>query len=268
MKKLIVFLFLLTFPLSAMPRVLVSVAPQKFLINRIAQDRVEVEVIVPDGVSPHSYEPTPRQSLGLQKSCIWFRVGETFEKRLVPVLSKKMDIIDQRDGVDLLPTCGCCHDIDGYDSHIWLSPDILKQLSSQITVTLSEKFPESALFFQANCALLHADLQALDQILEAQLTQAASKTLLVTHPAFGYFCRDYGLIQLSIEQEGKEPTAKQLIEILKDAKEASVSCVLLQRQYNQKGGERIAKALGVKTHIVDPYREDVLDNLREIAQIL
>lgn len=251
-----------------MPKVLVSVAPQKYLVSRIADDRIEVDVIVPSGASPHTYEPTPRQAMALQKGTLWFRIGESFENKLAKVLEKKMVIVDQRDGIELLPTCGCCHSKDGYDSHIWLSPRLLKQLASQITLALSAKFPESSHFFKENLITLHQELDELDALIALELEGKACEAMLVSHPAYAYFCRDYGLHQIAIEQEGKEPSAKQLLNILKQAKEAEIHSVLLQKQYSQKGGERIAKALGAKIILVDPYQEDVLDNLRQLASIL
>ncbi|MBS0623054.1 MAG: zinc ABC transporter substrate-binding protein [Verrucomicrobia bacterium] len=268
MKKFLLIFLLLSSSLFAKPRVLVSVAPQKHLISRIAEDRILVDVIVPEGVSPHSYEPSPRQTMIIQRSTVWFRIGEGFEKRLVSTLGSKLHIVDQREGIPLLPTCGCCQDIEAYDPHIWLSPSLLKQLACQMTSVLSQHFPESGPYFQANLQRLLADLDDLDTKITALLKGKQGTSILVTHPAFGYFCRDYGLQQISIEQEGKEPSVKQLMDILEQARQADVHSVFLQKQYSMKGGERIAKALGAKVVLVDPYREDVLDNLRQFAEIL
>jgi len=268
MKKFLILLLILGAPLFAKPRVLVSVAPQKYLLSRLAGDRISVDVIVPEGVSPHSYEPSPRQTMVIQRSAVWFRIGEGFEARLVPTLKSKLHVVDQREGIDLLPTCGCCHDVEGFDPHIWLTPALLKHLSTQMAQVLSQHFPESAPYFAINLRTLHAELEQLDETISVLLRGKEGSSVLVTHPAYGYFCRQYGLHQIPIEQEGKEPSAKQILSILDQARRADVHSVLLQKQYSMKGGERIAKALGAKVVLVDPYREDVLDNLRELAAIL
>lgn len=268
MRFLCLAMLLWTSSLIAKPHILVSVAPQKYLISRLAADRIHVDVIVPDGMSPHTYEPTPRQTIVIQKSSIWFRIGEGFEQRLLAALGSRMDIVDQREGIELLPTCGCCHDREGGDPHIWLSPALLNHLAVQMEQILSVHFPESALFFKDNLATLQSELRDLDVAIITLLQERAGATILVTHPAFGYFCRDYGLHQISIEQEGKEPSAKQLLAILERARRDDVHSVFLQKQYSTKGGERIAEALGAKTVLVDPYREDVLDNLRHFAELI
>ena len=268
MRYVLFFCLLLTMPLLAKPHVLVSIAPQKYLVSRLAGDRLAVDVIVPNGSSPHTYEPTPKQTLTCQKSCIWFRIGEGFEQRLVTMLGATLHVVDQREGLALLPACGCCHHMMSDDPHVWLSPPLLKQLATQMADVLCVHFPESASFFRTQLTELHSELDALDNTLRTLLKDRWGETILVTHPAFGYFYHEYGLHQLSIEQEGKEPSPKQLMDTIAQAQAAHVKLVVLQRQYNTKGGDRIAHFLGARVWMMDPYREDVIDNLREFAHIL
>ncbi len=269
MHRFFLILLLLSASLYAQPRVAVSIAPQKYLVERIAEDRLLVDVIVPDGASPHSYEPTPKQTVTLQKSSVWFRIGEGFEQRLVGVLAPKMIIVDQREGIDLLPASGCCcSNKDAHDSHIWLSPTLLKSQAKQITTVLCQRFPESAAFFQNNFKSLSLELDQLNDEISEMLEGRKGTTMLVSHPAFGYFCREYDLKQISIENEGKEPTTKQLLALIEEARDAEIGAVFLQRQYNVKGGERVAHALNAKVVMVDPYREDVIANLKFLAEVL
>ncbi|MCH9609212.1 MAG: High-affinity zinc uptake system binding-protein ZnuA [Chlamydiales bacterium] len=269
MRKIFLLFFFSFIPLSAQPKILVSIAPQKYLVEQIGEERVSVEVIVPDGASPHTYEPTPRQAIGLAKGEIWFRVGESFEHRLIKILNrKKVDIVDQREGIDLLPLECCCHSVEAHDSHIWLSPSLLKLQGKQITRVLSEHYPESTSFFEKNYAALCLKLDTLDQEITSLLENREGAALLVTHPAFGYFCREYGLKQISIEQEGREPSSKQLINLLAEARTASIRSVYLQKQYSVKGGQKIAKELNAKTVMIDPYKEDVIANLKFLAETL
>ncbi len=267
MRKIFLLIILFSEVLVAQPRVLVSVAPQKFLVEQIAQDRVKVDVIVPDGASPHTYEPTPRQAVALGKGDVWFRIGESFETRLIKILESKMEIIDQREGLDLLKD-GCCGCKDSSDPHIWLSPALLKKEAEQITEVLSRRSPESAPFFRKNYAVLCKKIDLLDEEIAFLLRDKWGEAILVSHPAFGYFCRDYGLRQIAIEADGKEPSTKRVLELLKEAREASISSVYLQRQYSMRGGERIAKELQAKVIMVDPYEEDVISNLKLFAKTL
>lgn len=262
------FLFLLSFiflpySLQAELKILVSIAPQKYLVERIAEDKVSVSVIVPQGANPHSYEPTPKQMVAAKEGHLWFRIGESFELRLAPTL-KKCKIYDQREGIDLIQfNCGCCHDLNAYDSHIWLSPRLLKIEAQQITQALCSELPEHASLFEANLARLCNDLEALDTEFKSYSFPAA---VLVSHPAFGYFCRDYGLEQISIEMEGKEPTPYYLTQLLNRANTEKFKTVFLQKQYNVKGGKRVADEIGASILFVDPYAENVIENLKFIAK--
>ncbi len=268
MRLLLFFLFIFCLPVcDAAPKVLVSVAPQKFLVETIAKNHVEVVVLVPSGASPHSYEPSMRQMMEAFEGKIWFRIGEGFETRAQSVLSTQMDIVDQREGVHLLP-CGCHHqDRDAHDSHIWLSPNALKIQAQTITKALSRHFPDLTSFFEKNCSLLCHELDALDEEIRSLVASCQCRTVLVSHPAFGYFCRDYGFVQLSIEIEGKEPTPKQVTLLLQEARKAGIHRVYVQPQYNQKGAVRVAQELHATLETIDPYQEDVIASLRKIAQL-
>lgn len=259
-----IWLFLLfTMPaLGQQIPVLVSIAPQKFIVEQIGKENVSVSVIVPTGANSHSYEPSPRQIVAMKEGKLWFRLGETFEERLVKVLPHTF-IIDQREGIDLIG-CSCCTG-GGADPHTWLSPRLLIIQARQIAHVLSEYDPLHASFYKKNFYLLEEQLIALDHEMRT-LLRDAPKIVLVSHPAFGYLCRDYGLQQLTIEMEGREPTPRYLTTLIAKARELNIKTVFVQKQHPVRGGERIAKELGVPCVTLDPYAENVIENLKEIAQ--
>jgi len=265
MRAFILFLLLsIGFTAHGAIQVVVSIAPQKFLVQRIGQEHVAVQVIVPEGASSHTYAPKPKQMLSTQKSEVWFRIGEIFEQQMLPCL-KGTEIVDQREGVELISSKGCCcHEAD--DPHIWLSPRLLMIQSQQIADTLSARDPEHIKLYQENLQALLAELKILDQELSEMFGKSNRQVIMVSHPAFGYFCRDYGLEQLSIEMEGREPSPKYLTELLNRARREKIETVFLQKQHYPKGGKRVAKELGAKAVFVDPYAEDVIENLRALAK--
>lgn len=257
--------FLLSTTLWADPlKVLVSVAPSKFLVEEIGKDKVSCEKFVPAGASPHSYEPTPKQLLEATKAHIWFQIGEGFEARSQSLAGSNMEIVNLREGLDLISSCCCCH--DAYDPHIWLSVRLLKIQAKNITDSLSRHLPEEAPFFNANLALLNKKLDRADQEIKTLFEKSEKKSILVSHAAFGYFCRDYGIKQLSIEHEGKEPSPKQMTQLLLLAKQEKIACIFLEPQHSAKGGLRMAHELKIKTEWLDPYQENVLENLLTIAK--
>ncbi|MCP5469169.1 MAG: zinc ABC transporter substrate-binding protein [Chlamydiales bacterium] len=252
-------LLLLSSALIARPVVLVSVPPQKFIVEKVAGKSVDVSLIVPAGASPHSYEPTAKQVNSLASASIWFCIGEDFETRLLSALSVR--VFDQREGVDLLRAC-CCH--DGADPHLWLSPSIVRSMATQVCSVLSEELPEKRVFFEENLAVFLRDLERVEQKLSERVFPSA---ILVSHPAFGYFCRDFGIEQLSIEMEGQEPGPRQVTDLVLRVRALGLHSVFLQKQYSLKGGLTIARELGLKRVFVDPYAENVLQNLSYLGEV-
>lgn len=260
MLRILFFLVLFSCTAWGNTQVLVSIAPQKFLVEEIGSDHVSVEVIVPAGASSHSYEPNVRQMSALSKGDIWFRMGESFEDRLVKIFSK-MIIVDQREGIELL---GCrCH--GGSDPHTWLSPRLLKIQAQQIARVLSEYDPDHVTYYQENLTRLENELENLDAEVAAILANAP-RTILVSHPAYGYLCRDYGLKQLPIEMEGREPTPRYLSNLILEARTLHIDKVFLQEQHSVRGGKRIAQELGARYIFLDPYAENIIANLKHIAE--
>lgn len=244
--------------------ILVSLAPYRFFVEQIAGDDFRVETIVPSATNPHAFEPTPSQMKQMGKASIWFRIGEPFETKLVSVLQRRgLVVSDLRKGIDLMGSL-CC---EKADRHIWLSPSRVKEQVSLIEHVLSKQYPAKKALFQENSEILCKKLDALDEDIR-HLLKSKKQTILVSHPAFGYFCSDYKLEQLSVEQEGKEPKPKYLEAILEKAISQNVKIAFELPQYNNKGTQMIAKKLHLALHSVDPYSADYFDTMKQLAQCL
>lgn len=279
LKQLILLIALFLLPLSAIQAadssryILVSVAPHAFFVKKIAADTVTVGLMVPAGTSAHTFEPTPKQMLAASKADIWFCIGESFETRAIKALkahNPSLEISDLRQGVEMItadPLSGlcCCH-ANCQDLHIWLSARQAKIQAKTIAETLSKRYPENTALYQKNLAAFINELTALDQEIEKILSPLKNRLLMVSHPAYAYFCRDYQLSQLSIEFEGKDPTPQQLNNILIKARAAHISRVYVQPQYNSKGARLFAQELKAAIVTLDPYSEDYETSMLEIAR--
>lgn len=254
---------------------LVSVAPHKFFVEKIVGNTAHVRLMVPAGASSHTYEPTPKQVIAASKAKIWFCVGEQFEQRALKALkvhNHEIKAVDLRQGVAMIsadPMTGhcCCH-ANSQDLHIWLSARQAKVQAQTIADLLIACYPEHADLYHKNLQKFLAELNELDLQIEALLEPLQNRILLVSHPAYAYFCRDYQLTQLSIEFEGKDPTPQQLNRILNLAREAHVGKVFIQQQYSSKGARLFAKELQAKIVLLDPYAEDYLNSMLQIAQAI
>lgn len=251
--------------------VTISIAPYKYFVEAIAGNTVQVGLLVPPDTSFHHYEPTPRQVLQTGTADIWFRIGESFEGRAIQALTShypNLKIIDLRDHVDLI-TVGhehrhCCH-ADGADLHIWLSARQAKIQAQDIAKALIEVYPENKELYQNNLNKLLKQLDDLDHEIVEILKPLQNRTIMVAHPAYAYFARDYQLTQLPIEYEGKDPSSKQLMRILEQARTAQIKTIFIQREYSIKGPSLVAKELGANIVELSPYSENYFMMMRDIA---
>lgn len=255
------------------PHILVSVAPHKYFVEKIAGDTVTIGLMVPAGASAHTYEPTPKQVLAASHGDIWFIIGESFEARASRSLlahNKTLALIDLRQGVDMITadplTGACCCHANCQDLHIWLSARQAQIQAKTIADTLSARYPQNSQLYQKNLELFINELQKLDQQINTLLAPLKNRMIMVSHPAYAYFCRDYNLTQLSIEFEGKDPTPLQLTNVLNKARAAQTKKVYIQAQYNSKGAKLFAKELGAEVVNLDPYSEDYIKSMLEIAK--
>jgi zinc transport system substrate-binding protein len=262
-------------PIPQKPLILVSIAPYRFLAERIAGSEFEVQTVVPAASNPHSFEPTSSQVTEMNRGQLWFRIGEPFELKILPILQSRnpdMAVTDLRDGIELIEeqhelSCKHCS-MDHLDRHIWLSPKLAKEQSILIKNALAKKFPEQTETFEKNLSKLTDELEALDGEIREILRPVEKRTLLVSHPAFGYFCKDYDFVQLSVEYEGKDPRPKHLEEILKKAISESAELALALPQHNNKGAQLIAEKLHMPVRLIDPYSADYFETMRKLANLI
>ena len=252
---------------------LVTVPPHKFFVDQISEHTIPVQLMVPVGASSHTYEPTPKQILSAVKADMWFTIGESFEPKATRALASynpQLQIVDMRQGVNLIRDdghhhCCACHP-GAEDVHYWLSAREAQAQALTIYNALSARYPEKKEIFTRGYQKFISDLKALDSELSTTLQPANGRAILVSHPAYSYLLRDYGMGQISIEFEGKDPTPLQLTNTLRDAKNAKVTKVFVQPQYPSKGATLIGREIGAKVVTLEPYSENYFETMRQIAK--
>ncbi len=261
-------------PWEVKPLVWVSIAPYQGLAQRLAGPSVRVEAIVPENANPHTFEPTSKQLARMNQGRIWFCIGEPFEKKLLPLLKERnrdLAVLDLRENIELIEEeglkCTQCS-MDHLDRHIWMSPKDTQIQVAEMARVLEETFPEKREEIAKNLETLLADLKKLDQQIHSLLDRSPRRTILVSHPAFGYFCRDYGCHQLSVEYEGKDPRPKHIEDILTRAIKEHTEIGIVLPQYNNKGAQLIAEKLHIPVRMLDPYSPDYFSTLLKVARCI
>ncbi len=272
MLKILVFILIFTSSVSlkaATIEAFVSILPQQYFVQRIGGDRVNVNVMVKPGQSPETFEPSPKLMSLYSKADVYFTIEMPFEQvwiDRVASLNQRVSVVNTQPHSDsqspLLPDQ---HSHDKFDPHTWLSPVLAIAQANVIVHELSRLSPEDKELFFNNYKELEKELNALDDEL-SRLFEARSGLNFVTfHPAFSYFAQQYGLTQLAIEVEGKEPSAKQIARIVNRIRDKNVAFILIERQFNQMIPKTIAHSVGAKLLVLDPLALDYLSNMRDIA---
>jgi zinc transport system substrate-binding protein len=283
---------LTSLPLAALAQaaaplpVFVSILPQKQIVERIGGDAVKVDVLVLPGQNPATYDPSPQQMVALEQAVAYFRIGVPFETTWVPKIQQahpKLSIIDTRQGIALQPMAVHAHGAPHgpvakapaaaaaparLDPHIWTSPPLVKQQAATVRDALIALRPAERARFEAGYARYAAELDALDAELRQRLSGKAQRRFMVFHPAWGYLASAYGLEQIPIEVEGKEPSPQALVRIIERAKAEGIRVIFVQQQFSRTAAEQVARAIGGEVVAIDPLAEDFIGNTRQVAQAL
>ena len=251
----------------------VSILPLRSLVQGIVGDDFDIEVLVPPGASPETFEPTPRQFVGLNKARMVFNVGLIdFETTLLAKVEDQAKVVDLSRGIELIAGT-CSHGSHGHththgiDPHVWTSPRALQKMAENAYEAIREAYPDSVKY-ETNYRLLQQELRALDERTAARIAASDVEYFIIYHPALTYYARDYGLRQIAIEADGKEPSAKQLTQLIRQAREDGVRRILYQSQFPASAVEVIARDIDAEYAEVDPLREDVIANIEEITGII
>jgi len=281
----IVFLAFWTSPVeAATTRVFVSIAPQKYFVQKIGGDLVSVAVLVPAGADPHTYEPKPKQMAELSKCAVYFAVGIDFEKAWLPRIAgtnPKMRIVYTDDGIKKIimtdhhrdkksrhgyTGTGHHHHEGTQDPHVWLSPALVKIQAEHILHALIDIDPNNQTRYKNNYSAFLEEIDMLDAELKNLFAGRKGDRFMVFHPSWGYFAKEYELEQVPIEIEGKAPKPAQLTTLIRHAREHGIRVVFVQPQFSAKSAEMISREIGGHVVHVDPLAENWAGNLREVAR--
>ncbi|CAB1085359.1 Zinc ABC transporter, substrate-binding protein ZnuA [Olavius algarvensis Delta 1 endosymbiont] len=269
--------------------VIVSLGPQKYFVQQIGKDLVDIQVMIPPGADFHIYEPKPKQMVALARARLYFAIGIEFEEARLKDLSRtnpQLVVVRTDRGIEKMPLgshhqfgpnethapeTDADHDHDhhaagGLDPHIWLSPPLVRKQAGTIVRALQEIDPDHHSIYQDNYQAFVAEIDELDAELKTVFAGRRGLQFMVFHPAWGYFAHAYGLQQLPVEIEGKNPKPAQLRALIEHARENDIKVIFVQPQFSAKSAQLIAREIGGQVVIADPLAREWAANLRQVAR--
>jgi len=263
-------------------QVFVTVLPQQTFVEQVGGPHVQVEALVGAGSNPHAYEPTPGQIARLAEADVYFGIGLPMEAawmKRIRAVNPEIRVVDLSDGISRRrleahehkhgAEPDHHHESDSeQDPHIWTSPPLVIGMAERIAGTLSEFDPEQAAEYEARRADFIAELKALDADTRARLDRLTHRRFMVYHPSWGYFAETYGLTQIPIEAEGKEPGPRRLAALIDQARRENVRVILAQPQLSTKAAEQVAREIGGRVEVVDTLAADYIGTIRHLTRVL
>lgn len=235
----------------------VSVPPHAYLVQAIAGAQFEVRTLIEAGQDVHHWQPSPKQMLVLGDAAAWVPAGLPFEQGLLSKIQGKHSMEQSHSYQD-----------HGGEAHTWLSPPAMIKKSQQIAQILSELDPEHVELFERRAADLEKKIGTLHDQLQELLAPYKGRSFLVFHDALQPFARTYGITQYVIQSGDASPDPKRLRDMIQLARAEQLTTIFVQPQFDNKSAKVVAQAIDGKTISIDPLAEDVLANVKKIAETL
>ncbi len=263
----------------------VSIAPQAYILKRIVGEDVKVNVMVPQNANPETYEPGPKKMMDIKDSRIYFAIGMPFEKALLKRVKDQFPSVihsEMHRNIPLRYFDGHEHDHDcdghhhhhhhhhhgNHDPHIWVDPVMLIQMAQNTVTELlkidninREKYIKNHIAFKQELQQLHDETLRL-------FKDSGGKSFVVYHPAWGYFADRYGLKQVAIEVDGKEPSASEMAQMVNFIKEKDVKKIFVQKQFSDNVVKSLSEETGIEAVMIDPLEENVIESIRKSAELI
>ncbi len=252
----------------------VSILPEKYLVERVGGPNMDVCVMIGAGQDPATFEPSTAQLDAIKTARVYFRLGVPFEtawmSRLLVSNHYMMRVVNVAEEIrqrTMEPIGG-----EGIgraervpDPHMWMSPPLAKRMAARIRDTLVGFDPVHKEDYERNYVQLAAELDALDAQIRDHLALLKHRAFLTAYPAWGYFADTYGLRQIPIASEGKEPDAAALRRVIEEAKRQEIKVIFVEPQFSRSSAEQVAREIGGRVVVIDPLAEDYAGNMRKAA---
>lgn len=264
--------------------VAVSLQPYANIVKNIAGDRVDVVTLLPPGADPHTFEPKPQSLKEFAKASIYFSDGSGMDKAWMPRfkgVNKNVQVVGISEGIGWMAADEVEHrhegevvhheeHHEGFDPHVWTSPKRVAIIAQNVLDALVQLDPAGKETYTQNFAAFKAELETLNADLKNAVNALpiGKRTFIVFHPSYGYLAFDYGMQQLSIEVEGKEPKPKDLAFLIEEGKKHFVHIVFVQPQFSKRAAETIAKELNAVVVTTDPLAYDFMGNVRSLVMAI
>ena len=245
-------------PKSGEHTVVASFYPLYFIAERVAGRYNDVVDLTPPGVEPHEYELTVRQVAEIDNARVGF-----YERGVAPSIDQAMDNDSPDHALDVTSVVplaapvagsGVEHTSDDKDPHFWQDPTLMAEATRAFASTMAEADPAHAAYYRAQGRRLVRDLGRVDAAYRRTLANCRVDTIVVSHDAFEYLARRYGVDVVPIAglEPDAEPSLQRLHDLANLIRDRGVTTVFFETLASPDLAESLAGDVGVRSAVLDP----------------
>ena len=250
-----------TLPLTAWAEAPLKVVATTGMIadaaRQVGGDEVEVRGLMGPGVDPHAYRQTRSDIVAMTRSDLVLWHGLYLEAQMEEFfhdLERKRKVVAVAEGIEKSKLRAHDDYADKFDPHVWMTPDLWRDVVIEVRDALTETRPEAAELFAANADAHLADLDRLANYADTVLTTVPenNRVLVTAHDAFGYFGRSYGFEVLGIQGISTQSEAGlnrigELVDLLVDRK---ITAVFVESSVSDRSIRALIEGAAAKGHEV------------------
>ena len=249
--------------------VVVSIGPEVQWVNAVGGDKVNVTLMVPPDDDPHTYEPLPGQLKQVSNAKMYAEIGSPLEFETnymgkIEAANPNLLIVNCSQGITLMPNTAE-NESDTMDPHDWVDPKDAEVMVNNIYLDLVKVDPTDQAYFEKNRDNYEAQLETLDNYTAQTLKDKKGTDILIFHPAFGYYAKDYNLTQIAVMINDEEPSPQRIALLLNTAKADNITVMYNEPQYDPSYMQSIASQVNGKVLTVNDLDENYLQNMRNVA---
>jgi len=237
-----------------------SIPPLVSVVQAVGGERVTVRSLQSGAQDPHTWSPSPALVAEARQADLFFMVGIGAE----PVVARRLQSMNPALATVNL-AAGLGHP---GDPHVWLSLPLLNEVATRVAAVLGRLDPAGATGYQDRLKRYQAELAERHAALKVLLEPQRGTVFFVYHPAFGYFAEDYGLRQEVVELDGKTPSPKHLLALIRRAQEERVRTVFVQPQFSQRSARMVADRIDGRVVELDQLAENPVETVERAVRIL
>ncbi|MFA5052925.1 MAG: metal ABC transporter substrate-binding protein [Parcubacteria group bacterium] len=250
-------------------KIATTVIPVESLAREIGGDKVTLTLIVPEGQSPHTFEPTPETMKNVSGAASVFKIGIIDDWASDVASSFNIPVFYVGEGTDLITN-------EGIDPHYWLSIKNGKIIAQNIAEEFTRLDKENADYYAANLTAFVKKADETDTEIKETLSGIKNRNIITFHDAWEYFARDYDLNVVAVYEPspGKEPLPQDVKSLIDKAKEYDIGTFFSEIQYSSAPLRAIGEDEGIKIVPLNPletkgaYLDTILENAKTIRDAL